>query len=234
MKFKIMNQIFATFPDLCVGVVVGKGINNFNVTDEVQEGLRNQERKIREKYNIENLSQSPNIDVWRKAYSTFGAKPKENLCSVENLYRLVLKGREIRRINTLVDIYNVISLKYMVPVGGEDLDKVQGDIQLTYAGENEPPVALLGDKEPSPPRSGEVIYKDDISSICRRWNWREADRTKLTEETKNCILVIEGLLPVTNKEIAEAIVELKHMIEKYCGGLIVCNVLSKNNAEVEI
>ena len=234
MKFRIDNQIFKKFSGLNIGVIVVKGVNNSGVLAEVQENIRKEEERIRENYNTETLSQNPKIDIWRKAYSAFGAKPKENKSSVENLYRLVLNGINLRHINNLVDIYNLISLKHMLPVGGEDTDKIQRDILLTFASENEPPVLLLGDKEPRPPHLGEVIYKDDISTICRRWNWREADRTKFTEETRNCILVIEGLFPVTREEIEAATNELKEMVEKYCGGTLVYSVLDRNKSEIEI
>ncbi|MBI3190763.1 hypothetical protein HYZ41_03600, partial [archaeon] len=180
------------------------------------------------------IFQDPRIDVWRKAYAAFGAKPKENRSSVENLYKLVLQGVNLRHINNMVDTYNFISLKHMVPVGGEDLDKIVGDINLTFASTNEPPVILLGDKEPRPPHEGEVIYKDELSAICRRWNWREADRTKFTESTKNCVLVIEGLSLVTRQEVEDATAELKEMVKKFCGGDIEYKILDKNQSEIEL
>ncbi len=121
----------------------------------------------------------------------------------------------------------------MLPLGGEDLDKMQGNIELTFANENEVPISLLGDKEPRPPHKGEVIYKDGISAICRRWNWREADRTKLTEETKNCILVIEGLTPSTKEGIEIVTKELKELTEKLCGGELNYYILNKDKQEIE-
>lgn len=98
------------------------------------------------------------------AYQKFGVKSRDAKASVENLYRIVLSEREIWAINPLVDIYNYISLKYMVPVGGEDLGKVVGDIHLTFAGPNEPMVELLGEHETAAPPEGEVLYKDEISA----------------------------------------------------------------------
>ncbi len=234
MKFQIAKQIFEKFPGLTIGVIVAKGINNSGTLAEIQEKLRNEEKRIRTNYRIESLSQNPKIDIWRKAYSAFGGKPKENKSSVENLYRFVLHGSSLRHINNLVDMYNLVSLKHMVPVGGEDTDTIQGNVLLTFAAENEPAVLLLGDKEARPPHPGEVIYKDSISALCRRWNWREADRTKLTEETKNCILVIEGLPPVTQEEIDTAAKELKELVEKHCGGMLAYSLLDKNNPEIEI
>ena len=234
MKFKIDYRIFEKFPDLTTGVVICKNLNNSGTAEEVQKEIRIQENKIRGEYNIETLSQNPRIDVWRKTYSVFGAKPKENKSSVESLYRLVLQGVNLRHINKLVDIYNFISLKYMAPVGGEDMDKIQGDVTLTFAESNESAVLLLGDKESRPPHIGEVIYKDNISAICRRWNWREADRTKFTEETKNCFLVIEGLIPVTKQEIENATKELKDLVQKSCGGNVSYIILDKKQQGTDL
>src|SRR3989338_6666059 len=204
MKFKIDSKIFEKFQGLCVGIVIAKGLNNAGLPEGIEAQLSVHEAQIRARLNAEMLSQEPRIACWRAAYSAFGGKPKENRSSVENLYRLVLKGGELRHINKLVDLYNLVSLKHMVPVGGEDIDKISGDIELTFAGPEELPALMLGDKEPRPPHEGEVIYKESVRAICRRWNWREADRTKLTEETKNCILVVEGLPPATRAEVEAA------------------------------
>lgn len=234
MKFTIDSKIFEKFQGLTVGVIVTKNVNNTGTAEEIQQQLREREKESREKYNTETLSQNPRIDAWRKAYSAFGAKPKENKSSVENLYRVVLRGDNLRHINKLVDIYNLISLKHMMPVGGEDLDKIRGNIVLTFAQTNEVPVLLLGDKEPRPPHLGEVIYRDDVSTICRRWNWREADRTKFSEETKNCILVMEGLPPVTREEVESAAKELKELVQGICGGTSVYTLLDRDKPEVEL
>ncbi len=234
MKFKIDHKIFEKFPGLTIGVVICKNLNNSGIQEEIQKEIREQENNIRLKYNTETLSQTPKIDIWRKTYSAFGAKPKENKSSVENLYRLVLQRVNLRHINKLVDIYNFISLKHMVPVGGEDINKIEGDVILTFAEPNEPAVLLLGDKESRPPHAGEVIYKDNISAICRRWNWREADRTKFTEETKNCFLVLEGLLPVTKEEIENATEELKELVQKFCGGSITYQILDEKHFETDL
>ena len=235
MKLIIDSNIFERFQGLNIGVVIAKGIsNNTEILGEIPNAISEQEKEIRAKYNTETLSQNPKIDAWRMAYSAFGAKPKEHKSSVENLYRVILNGNNIRHVNNVVDIYNFVSLKHMLPVGGEDIDKMKGDIVLTFAGPNEAPVLLLGDKEPRPPHFGEVIYKDDVSTICRRWNWREADRTKLTEETKNCVLVIEGVSPVKKEEVEGATKELKELIQKFCGGNTVYTVLNEDKNEFNL
>ncbi len=195
--------------------------------------IREREQEIQSEFSSDTLSQNPRINVWRETYKVFGAKPKAYKSSVESLYRSVLGGREIRHINKIVDIYNYISLKHMLPVGGEDLDTVQGDIHLTFAEKDEPSVLLLGNREARPPHEGEIIYKDEISAICRRFNWREADRTKFTERTKNAIVVIEGLPPILRDDIERVLEEMKKLIDNFCGGKISKFVVGKDNTELE-
>jgi DNA/RNA-binding domain of Phe-tRNA-synthetase-like protein len=234
MLFKIDPRIFQRFPGLVIGAIIVKGADNSGTAGEIQSGLRSQETRIKSEFQLPTLSQHQKIGVWRKAYSAFGGKPDKNKSSVESLYRLVLQGAELRHINSLVDTYNLISLKHMLPAGGEDLGKIKGGILLTFAGAGEPSVLLIGEKEPRPPHEGEVIYKDEISAICRRWNWREADRTKLTEETKNCILVIEGLPPITREEVENAVKELADLVQKFCGAEASYKILDVQDPECDI
>lgn len=234
MKFIINPQIFAKYSGTIIGVVLAKNIDNTDHDDQISTLIRSEEKRIRENFDPETLSQDAKINCWRKVYSSFGVKPKEAKSSVENLYKMVARGIEIRKINKLVDLYNFICLKYMMPVGGEDIDKMIGNMQLTIAGANEKPVELLGDHAPESPEEGEVLYKDDDSAICRRWNWREADRTKLTEKTKNAILVIEGIIPLEKSDVESATDELGKLVEKFCGGTNSTYVLDEKNPEIEI
>lgn len=233
MRFQINNKILEKFPRLNVAVLVCNEIDNQGKAKELIKFIRSREEEIRKEFNAETLSQNPKFTCWREAYRVFGVKPKKYRSSVEALYRRVLKGEEIRPINKIVDIYNYISLKYTVPAGGEDLDKIKGNIQLTFAGEDEPSVLLLGDKEPKPPKEGEAIYKDEISAICRCFNWREAERTKFTEQTQKAIIVIEGLPPTTRKEIEKILEATQKLTQKFCGGKIIPFILDKENPEIK-
>jgi DNA/RNA-binding domain of Phe-tRNA-synthetase-like protein len=100
-----------------------------------------------------------------------------------------------------------------------------GDIRLTIAGDNEPAVALLGEKEARPPYPNEVIYTDDLGAICRRWNWKEADRTKLTEATTNACIVIEVIPPTERAQLELALADLSALVQQFCGGRNVSKIL---------
>ena len=233
-KLFVSEKIFATFPDVLIGVISAREIDNSSESAEVLESLHREETQVRERFVNQQVSEHPQISPWREAYRKFGAKPKDYPSSVENLIKRVIKGYSLPHINMLVDLYNTISLKHIVPAGGEDLDKVEGDIELTFASENEPAVKLLGEPEARSPKNGEVIYKDTTGAICRRWNWKEADRTKLSDNTRNAILVIEALPPVDNAKLNEIIEELATLIRKFCKGNIKPAIINKNNPENEV
>jgi DNA/RNA-binding domain of Phe-tRNA-synthetase-like protein len=234
MNLIISDTIFNEFPDVVLGVVILHDINNSQNRPEITEMLRQAEATLSGKFGGTPVIEHPYVATWREAYRKFGAKPKDYPSSVENLTRRVLNGATIGHINNLVSLYNTISLRHVLPVGGEDLDKIVGDVLLTRAGDNEPAVFLLGEKEARAPHAGEIIYKDEVGAICRRWNWKEADRTKLTQETKNAFLVIEALPPVPRNTVETAISELADSVNRYCGGKVSTAFLDKDNREIKL
>lgn len=234
MNLIIEDKIFKQYPEISLGVAVLHNINNKGDSPEIADLLRSAEKSAVETLGNIPVIEHPPIAVWREAYKKFGAKPKDYPSSIENLLRRISKGEHVRHINKLVDIYNIISLKYFVPVGGEDLAKIEGDVLLSFAGDNETPVTLLGEHEARPPYPNEVIYKDNIGTICRRWNWKEAERTKLTEETTDAFIVIEGLPPIDKNKLQRAVTELAELIKRFCRGDIQTTILNKSNPQVKL
>lgn len=232
-KFRVDESIFNVFPDVVLGIIIARNINNSGERSEIISALRQEEGKTVERFAGVSTSEHPQILPWREAYRKFGAKPKDYPSSVENLIKRVSKGYSLPHINLLVDTYNTISLRHIVPVGGEDLDKIEGDIELVFASDHEPAIRLLGEPEERAPKAGEVIYKDNVGAICRRWNWKEADRTKFTDATKNAVIVIEGLPPVSRNQIENILQELSASIDEYCGGNISTVIIDKDHREYE-
>lgn len=114
----------------------------------------------------------PHIAAWRETYKSFGAPPKKYRNSVEALTRRVTPDAGLPRVNRLTDIYNAISVKYQIPMGGEDLDKYQGAPFLIRAtGEEKFEVTEKGQKVIEHPDKGEVVWCDEWGVTCRRWNW---------------------------------------------------------------
>jgi DNA/RNA-binding domain of Phe-tRNA-synthetase-like protein len=193
--------------------------------------LKNQKEALKYLSN-DNFSSNEVIKVWRDAFKKFKTK-KGARSSIEALMKRVDKGNSIGTINPLVDIYNSISLKYALPCGGEDIDTFAGDLRLTKA-EGEENFITLGSEKSAPPYEGEIIYKDDKGAVCRCWNWREAVRTMLTEDTKNAFLCIESVDENRSDDLDKALNELAELVEKNLGGTYSISILDIKNKGILI
>lgn len=232
-KFILEQPYLDIFPESKIGILVCTGIDNHIVdenkyVDYLQEA---QKEALKHIANPE-FTENPVIRTWRDAFQKFKTK-KGARCSIEAMLKRISKGNSIGTINPLVDIYNGISLKYGVPVGGEDIDKFDGDNRLTVAEGGEEFVTYGSDKS-EPPYEGEVVYKDNAGAICRCFNWRESVRTMLSEETTNAFMCIETVAGEKDDILDAALEELKTLIETELGGKVTMHILSKDNPEVEI
>ena len=232
-KFVIEDSFWELFPNAKIGAISCRGIDNsIRDTERYEEMLRQAETEAHKFFGKEEFSSNPVIAVWREAFKQFKTK-KGARASIEALLKRVQNGNQLGTINPLVDIYNSISLRYGLPCGGEDIDAFEGNIRLTTADGSELFVPL-GETENSPPYEGEIIYKDEAGAICRCWNWREALRTILTENTKNAFLCIE-LVDETRSDVLEAAVsELAQMVKESLGGEVELKLLDKNDPEMII
>ena len=217
MKFYIEPPVIEKYPDLKVGVLVVKELDNRGSAEEIVQLMEQTFEKIQAHYKDKELAKEPKIMDWREAYKAFGYKPSSYRCSAEALLRRVISGKGLPNINPVVNLYNMISVKYVLPAGADDLGKTEGDIRLAAAQGGEHFVTL-GSRKEETAQSGEIIYRDDAEVLCKAWNWRESDKSKITEESQNVSLVIEGLAHTRPGEIKKALQELSGLIQKYCGG----------------
>jgi DNA/RNA-binding domain of Phe-tRNA-synthetase-like protein len=155
----------------------------------------------------------PHVAAWREAYKAFGAKPKKTMNSLEALLRRVENG--LPRVNRLTDVYNAISIKHQIPLGGEDLDKYQGAPVLVRAKGNEKFIIKSGGEEVTDhPKPGEVIWSDDTGVTCRLWNWRQCARTALTDSTTNVLFIMDALEAMDDEKLNAAADELSSELSK--------------------
>ena len=237
-QFVTEESFWELFPNAQIGVVVA---NNMKSTDEV---LPEDASAIKKELALANtqadqhlesntISQNQVVAVWREAYQKFKTK-KGARCSIENLLKRVLKGNPVGSITPSVDIYNTISLTYALPVGSEDIDAMDGDICLgiTEGGDAFLP---LGEDEEAPTLEGELCYRDNTGAICRCWNWRDGERTALTDDSKKAILIIESVDPDRAGDLRDAIDQLADMIERYLGADIYAKqILTKDEPTMTI
>ncbi|MES9545133.1 B3/B4 domain-containing protein [Streptococcus intermedius] len=235
MKVIVEKEFWELFPQAQISIMVVKGLDNSvdESKDTYFKSLLNKGSKRAETF-IEDDTFTQNIVIqeWRNAFSKFRTK-KGARSSIEALLKRVSQGREFNPINPLVDLYNSVSLSYAVPCGGEDMAKIQGDLHLGKA-EGGEAFFPLGAESDAPALPEEIIYYDDEGAVCRCFNWREAQRTMLTEGTTDAVLVIEAINEDQAKRAQVAMNELKSLVEDYFGVKGEITNLTINQPSVEM
>ena len=233
-SFAIEPAFWELFPQAEIGIVVARGIDNAHESSEdVKAALVEANKAALAHVPDPTISKNPAVAVWREAFQQFKTK-KGARCSIENLLKRVLKGNPVGSITPSVDIYNTVSLTHALPVGGEDIDAMAGDIRLgiTEGGDAFRP---LGEEEDAPTLEGELCYRDDAGAICRCWNWRDGERTALTDDSKKAFLVIESVDPARADDLAAATDQLAAMVQQYLGADIFAKqIITRDNPTMVI
>jgi DNA/RNA-binding domain of Phe-tRNA-synthetase-like protein len=156
------------------------------------------------------------LEAWRDAYRAFGAKPQRTPCAAEALRKRALKDGRLPTVNAVVDLYNAISVRFAIPIGGEDADLYAGAPSLIRAIGGEP-FDTIHDGRPhiEPVDRGEVVWRDAKGVTCRRWNWRQGVRTRIGADTTNMWFVLERLAPMPIDALEQAGAELLNGLKAF-------------------
>lgn len=198
-------------------MVIASGIDNTGDAEQLRAVLTALQEEVRSRFDLPALESNERVHAWRAAFKDFGADPNEKKPSFEGLLQRVLSGAEIPFINKVVAASNTVSLKYLLPSGGDDLTKINGDFGLRYASGMEP-FNAIGSQEVDHPEPNEVIYADDEKVLCRCWIWRQGEASKITDRSRFVAVNVDVLPPATEEEGQAAAEELAELIRKYCGG----------------
>lgn len=222
-KFIAEESFWELFPEAAIGVVVATGMKPtgevpFEDSAAIAKLLAEANTQADRHLTSNTISQNEAVRVWREAYQRFKTK-KGARCSIENLLKRVLKGNPVGSITPSVDIYNAVSLKYALPVGGEDIDSFEGDLRLGIT-EGGDAFRALGEDENDPTLAGELCYRDDAGAVCRCWNWRDGRRTALSDDSKSAFLVIECVDPTRLGDLDAALRELAQLVERFLGASV--------------
>jgi DNA/RNA-binding domain of Phe-tRNA-synthetase-like protein len=233
VKSVVSPQVFSMFPDYIRGIIIARNIDNHGENAQLLEWLRQEEEQATRDVSLQDIKSHPRIANWRQAYQKFGSNPNKFYPSVESLCRRARRGDQLPYINTAVALFNYFSLKHVLPSGADDIDSVHESLLLTTARGDEPftPFNSATTEFPDP---GEVIYYDGASVMCRRWNWRQGDQTKLTPDTKNIVINLDCLPPVTHEEAGTLTIELVSLVHQFCHGEVRYDLISRDRNEVEI
>jgi len=231
--YSIDDEVFRLFPDFIRGVLVARDVENQPSPDELVNLMRQEEDNLREALHGQEISEHPLIHNWREAFRSLGIKPSEFRSSIEALARRVANGNQLPSINALVDIGNIISLRYLTPAGGHALDHVRSEITLRPASGDEVFVPF-GSDTPEHPEPGEIIFAEGNAVLTRRWVWRQSNHTLTESGTRFIEFNLDGLPPVDEAVIRRAGDDLAGLVQRFCGGRTEFFMLSDQNRSIEI
>ncbi|MBD0840571.1 MULTISPECIES: B3/4 domain-containing protein [unclassified Streptomyces] len=219
LALTVSDDVRALAPGFTHLAIEARGLVNGPSTDRSSGLLDDAARRLALRLDGRAPHEDPHMAAWRATYTAFGSKPSRTRNSAEALAKRALTEAGLPRINLLVDLYNAVSVAHLIPVGGEDLDRIQGGMRLVRAAGDEDFVTVAGGEETvEHPDAGEVVWCDDAGVTCRRWNWRQGPRTRLTEDSVSALFLLESLAPTPVGEVEKAAAELAGLLEEFSPG----------------
>jgi DNA/RNA-binding domain of Phe-tRNA-synthetase-like protein len=212
------QAIIGRYPTVRAGVIHATRLSNAPSPPRLVEEYAAEQGDAIGRLAATPIAEIPSINAWRRAFTAFGVKPTQYRAAVEALLRRLDKQGEIPSINTLVDIANLVSIRYAMPVAAFDRAGIDGPITVRFATGVEL-FTDLGSSAAIHPEPGEVVFVDTDEVVCaRRWCWRQSAQSATEPGTTDALFVIEGLHDGAEDEIAAAIGDLVSLLDRYQPG----------------
>ena len=230
MRFCITPEVFAAFPGMRVVAIFARGLDNSATRPYLEAEWKEVWKAAVSAQEYGNSQSHPRVSPWRTAFQRIGVSGKKFPSSIEALLRRALKGGAPPVINPLVDFYNTISLRHVVPAGGFDVAELGDTIELRMTREGDKFHALDEDTDVGVP-SGEVAYAVDNTILTRHFVWRQSRKGLITESTKDVLLVSEILGELPGELADEVQTELLEGLEHFFNTAGAARVLRETTPE---
>ncbi|MBN2069423.1 MAG: hypothetical protein JW739_07285 [Opitutales bacterium] len=162
----------------------------------------------------ETINGHPYLLGYRELHTSIGKSNKKFIASSENLLSYVLKKQNLPSINAIVDLYNAVSIKYMLSMGGHDMDKIEGGMHLRISKGKEM-FNGLGSEVPIELPQGEYGYFDQSGDVLCRMDVKQSIKTLIDLKTSNCLLVLQGNAAMPWEHVVEAANEISAQIRAH-------------------
>jgi len=216
MTLTIDVRLKKRFPEIKVPVCEIRGVMVEKLNTTLEKSKEELMKQVRERYDLESLKDEPILRAYRDFFWRVGIDPTKNRPAAEALIRRILQGKNIPSINTLVDSYNLASIKTEIALAAFDAEKLKGDLLMRFATEGE---EFLGIGMEKPMRlQGIEIVVSDMEKLVAVYPHRDADGTKVTEETKNVLLLVCGVPGIREETLLDATCVAIEYVTKFCGG----------------
>lgn len=214
---RVGEQIFERFPSFRRGIVVARKMNNRGSSKKLEALLH--EALVSAAAAPIDLTADPRTAVWNETYRELGCNPKKfPPAHLALLKRIQKPGVSLPFINKAVAIMNYNSIQGVLPVGGDDLHQSGKTLELRPADGSERFTPLNDPDKTEHPDPGEIIYvvAETQEVMCRRWNWRNGFRTRITEDTEAMLMNIDGLGEDSEMRTASIRDRVARMLAQYC------------------
>jgi DNA/RNA-binding domain of Phe-tRNA-synthetase-like protein len=192
VPFQYDPQIFKQFPGLASGAMLGTGLKNGPTNEALRRAYSAEQSLVLKRIGNTPLSELETLAGWRAAFRRFGVDPTQYRSAAEALLRRLTKKGDIPSINTIVDICNLVSIRYGLPVAAFDRRYLKGPITVHFASGSER-FTPLGEEMVEHPEPGEVIFSDETGLVvARRWCWRQSDESAARHETEQVVFTLEA------------------------------------------
>lgn len=209
------SQIIEAFPTIRAGVLNAVGVENGPSSPDLEGEYRAQQRATREELDGVSPADISSIAAWRRVFSAFGVKPTQYRNAGEALLRRLIKQGEIPSLNRLVDIGNLVAIRYSLPVAVFDQAPVTGPTTVRFARGDES-FTDLGSDTPTSPEAGEVIFADQADLVsARRWCWRQSAQSATKPTTSEVLITVEGHHEDAEADTAAALDDLLELLEHH-------------------
>src|SRR6266851_7044551 len=227
--FQYDPAVLARFPTVVGGVILAQNMTNVPTPDSLQTMYQAEQQATLQRIGNTPLSQITSLAAWRSAMRGFGVDPTQYRSAAEALLRRLTKKGDIPSINLLVDLGNLVSIRYALPVAVFDTRAVQGTVTVHFAGGSER-YTTLGQSEMDHPEPGEVVFSDETGLvIARRWCWRQSEQSAAQPDTTSAIITVEAHHAGGRRGIEAALNDLLELLNKYTGGTFISAILDAKN-----
>lgn len=231
-SFQYDMRITKDYPSLAAGVIVAQGMSNAQSPDTLRNLYLDEQTAVKARIGTTPLSELPTLIAWRRAISAFGVSPTKYRSAAESLLRRLTKKGDIPCINTLVDIGNLVSIRYGLPVAIFDTGQIAAPITVHYSDGGEDFIDLGSDKIVHP-AAGEVIFSDEARMVvARRWCWRQSATSASNASTTDAVITIEAHHDGGSDDIENALADLLALFAEYAGGSYDSALLDADNPAI--
>ncbi len=230
--FQYHPDILTSFPNVCGGVILASGLRNGQTPDALRDAYLVEQQAALARIGSTPLSEIESLSAWRGAFRAFGVEPTQYRSAAESLLRRLTKKGDIPSINTLVDIGNLVSIRYALPVAVFDIQALQGAVTVHFADGSER-FTPLGESTVEHPERGEVVFSDETGLvIARRWCWRQSDESAARESTTDAIITIEAQHASGQPDVEAALGNFLDLLGTHVGGEWVSGLLGQGRAAI--